>query len=122
MEKIGSGGMGQVFRARHQRMDRMVALKLLPASMAKDTEAISRFEREVRAAAKITHPNIVAAHDADFADGVHFLVMELVEGSDLSALVKQNGPFSVEKAIDYIAQAAAGLEAAHKKGGYPPRY
>lgn len=116
MEKIGAGGMGQVFKARHRRMDRLVAVKLLPAAMTKDASAIARFEREVKAAAKLRHPNIIAADDADQANGVHFLVMELVDGSDLSALVKKNGPFSVEKAVNFILQAAKGLEFAHKKG------
>ena len=116
MEKIGAGGMGQVFKAQHLRMKRIVAIKLLPSAMTKDKEAIARFEREVEAAAKISHPNIVAAFDADCANGVHFLVMELVEGSDLSALVKKHGPLSVGKTISYILQAAQGLEAAHKKG------
>ena len=73
MEKIGSGGMGQVFKAEHRRMKRIVAIKLLPAAMTKDKEAIARFEREVEAAAKISHPNSVAAFDADCANGVHFL-------------------------------------------------
>lgn len=116
MEKIGAGGMGQVFKARHRRMDRLVAVKFLPPAMTKDKAAIARFEREVKAAAKISHQNIVAAHDADCANGIHFLVMELVEGSDLSALVKKNGPFPFEKAVNYVLQAAKGLEAAHKKG------
>ena len=116
MEKIGAGGMGQVFKARHRRMDRLVAVKLLPPAMTKDKEAIARFEREVKAAAKLRHANIVAADDADCANGVHFLVMELVEGDDLSALVKKNGPVAIEKAVDYIMQAARGLEFAHKKG------
>ena len=116
MEKIGAGGMGQVFKAEHRRMKRIVAIKLLPAAMTKDKAAIARFEREVEAAAKISHPNIVAAHDADCANGVHFLVMELIEGSDLSALVKKNGRFPVDKAVNYVLQAAKGLEAAHKKG------
>ena len=62
------------------------------------------------------HPNIVAAYDADEANGVHFLVMEYVEGNDLSALVKKNGPFPVDKAVNYVLQAARGLEFAHKKG------
>jgi serine/threonine protein kinase/Leucine-rich repeat (LRR) protein len=115
-EKIGAGGMGQVFKARHRRMDRLVAVKLLPATLTKDRAAVARFEREVKAAAKISHPNIVAAHDADCADGVHFLVMELVDGSDLSALVRRSGPFPVDKAIDYVWQAAKGLEAAHADG------
>jgi len=116
MEKIGAGGMGQVFKARHRRMDRLVAVKLLPSAMTKDKAAIARFEREVKAAAKLRHPNIVAADDADCANGVHFLVMELVEGQDLSALVKKNGPFSTGKAMNYILQAARGLEFAHGEG------
>ncbi|MBC7854952.1 MAG: serine/threonine protein kinase [Pirellulaceae bacterium] len=116
MEKIGAGGMGQVYKARHRRMDRIVAIKLLPAAMTKDQDAIARFEREVKAAAKITHPNIVSAFDADQAGGVHFLVMEFVAGSDLSALVKKDGPLPVEKCVNYILQAARGLEAAHAEG------
>ena len=116
MEKIGSGGMGQVFKAHHRRMDRFVAIKLLPPEMTSDTAAIARFEREVKAVARISHPNIVAALDADCANGIHFLVMELVDGSDLSVLVKKHGPFSVRHAVSYILQAAKGLEAAHKKG------
>ena len=116
MEQIGAGGMGQDFKAEHRRMKRIVAVKVLPPAMTENKPAIARFEREVEAAAKINHPNIVTAYDADQANGVHFLVMELVEGSDLSALVKQNGPFSVSQAVNYILQAAKGLEAAHKKG------
>ena len=116
MEKIGAGGMAQVFKARHRRMDRIVAVKLLPATMTKDQDAIARFEREVKAAAKISHQNIVAAFDADQAEGVHFLVMEFVDGSDLSALVKKDGPLPVDKGVNYILQAARGLEAAHAEG------
>lgn len=116
MEKIGAGGMGQVFKARHRRMDRIVAVKVLPASTMKDPAAIARFEREVKAAAKLRHPNIVAADDADCANGVYFLVMELIEGNDLSAVVKKNGPLPTERAVNYVLQAAKGLDAAHKKG------
>ncbi|MFN0054195.1 MAG: protein kinase domain-containing protein [Planctomycetales bacterium] len=116
MDQIGSGGMGQVFKARHRRMNRTVAVKLLSAAMNKDSTAISRFEREVKAAARLRHPNIVAADDADEANGVHFLVMECVDGSDLSALVKQNGPFAVEQAVNCVLQAARGLEFAHGEG------
>ena len=116
VEKIGQGGMGQVFKARHWRMDRIVAVKILPAQMMKDSATIARFEREVRAAARITHPNIVTAFDAGQSGNVHFLVMECVEGSDLAALVKKNGPFPVEQAVNYIVQAAKGLEAAHAEG------
>lgn len=116
LEKIGAGGMGQVYKARHRRMDRLVAIKLLPTALMKDQAAIARFEREIKAAARLRHPNIVAADDADQANGVHFLVMELVDGSDLSALVKNSGPLAVDKAIDYVLQVARGLEAAHAEG------
>jgi len=116
LEQIGAGGMGQVFKARHRRMDRIVALKLLPAKSMADPNVIARFEREVKAAARLTHPNIVAAFDADQADNVHFLVMEYVQGKDLSALVKTAGPLSEAKAIDCILQAARGLGAAHAEG------
>ena len=116
MEKIGAGGMGQVFKARHRRMDRLVAVKLLPPAMTKDKAAIARFDREVKAAAKLRHTNIVAADDADEANGIHFLVMECVDGSDLSALVKKNGPLPVDQAVDFILQAARGLEYAHSEG------
>ncbi|MEK0426986.1 MAG: Serine/threonine-protein kinase PknB [Planctomycetota bacterium] len=116
LEKIGAGGMGEVYKAKHRRMDRIVALKLLPASMMKDPTAITRFAREVKAAAMISHPNIVSAFDADQANGVHFLVMEFVEGSDLSTLIKKHGPISVDKAVSYCIQVAKGLEASHKRG------
>jgi serine/threonine protein kinase/Leucine-rich repeat (LRR) protein len=116
LEKIGSGGMGQVFKAQHRRMERVVAIKMLPATTVKDAAAAARFQREVVAAAKLSHPNIVAAYDADEAGGIHFLVMEYAQGSDLSALVKKNGPISADKAVNYIQQAARGLEYAHKHG------
>ncbi len=116
LEVLGAGGMGQVFKARHRHMDRIVALKVLPPHLTNDEAVVARFHREIKAAAKISHPNIVTAHDADLANGVHFLVMECVEGSDLSALVKKNGPFSVEQAVDFTLQAARGLEAAHAEG------
>ncbi len=116
MEKIGAGGMGQVFKAEHRRMHRIVAVKVLPASTMKDPDTVARFEREVTAAAKLRHPNIVAADDADCANGVHFLVMEMVDGSDLSVLVKKDGPFPVDRAVNCILQAAKGLEFAHNVG------
>ena len=108
--------MGQVFKAEHRRMKRVVAIKMLPPAVTKDAAAVARFQREVEAAAKLSHPNIVAAYDADEANGVHFLVMEYVEGKDLSALVKKDGPLPVAKAVDYVLQAAEGLEFAHGEG------
>lgn len=116
LEKIGQGGMGQVFKARHRRMDRTVAIKVLPASTMKDPATVARFEREVRAASRLTHPNIVTAFDAGRVGNTHFLVMELVEGRDLSALVKQDGPLSLQVALKAILDAARGLEAAHRHG------
>ncbi len=116
LDQIGQGGMGQVFKAQHRRMDRIVAIKMLPAAVTKDNAAVARFEREVKAAAKLEHPNIVTAHDADEANGRHFLVMQYVEGTDLSALVKKNGPLPVEQAVSCITQAARGLEYAHGEG------
>ncbi|QEG15978.1 protein kinase domain-containing protein [Gimesia maris] len=116
LDKIGAGGMGDVYLAEHRRMERQVALKTLPAAMTRDTQSILRFHREVKAAAKLTHPNIVAAYDADEANGVHYFVMEYVEGIDLSAVVKKQGVLEVDVAVDYILQAAKGLEFAHNKG------
>jgi serine/threonine protein kinase len=116
LEKIGAGGMGQVFKAQHRRMDRVVALKVLPPNVSKDKARVARFEREVKVASKLIHPNIVTAFDADQAGKVHFLVMEYVEGSDLAALVKKEGPLPIETSVNYILQAARGLEAAHAEG------
>ena len=116
LEQIGAGGMGVVLKAVHRRMEREVALKILPESATASEGAIRRFHREVKAAAKLSHPNIVTAYDADEAKGVHFYVMEYVDGSDLSSLVKRNGPLPVEVAVDCVLQAARGLEYAHGEG------
>ncbi|MBC7817343.1 MAG: protein kinase, partial [Planctomycetaceae bacterium] len=109
LDKLGQGGMGMVLKAKHRRMDRLVALKVMSPAALKSPDAVKRFHREVQAAAKLTHPNIVIAHDADEANGTHFLVMEFVEGMDLSELVKKRGPMLVEQAIRCIIQAARGL-------------
>lgn len=116
LEMLGQGGMGKVFKAEHRRMKRPVALKVMSSNAMKSPDAVKRFHREVEAAAKLTHPNIVAAFDADEAKGVHFLVMEFVEGSDLANLVKKNGPLPVDKAVNCILQAARGLAQAHADG------
>ena len=116
LDKLGQGGMGTVFRAEHRRMLREVALKVLSPEVLKAPQAVQRFHREVRVAAKLTHPNIVTAYDADEERGVHFLVMEIVEGTSLAALVKRHGPLPPKKAIDFVVQAARGLEYAHSKG------
>ncbi len=116
LDKIGEGGMGQVYLARHRRMKRRVALKTLPKDKSEYPSVIQRFHREVEAAAKLSHPNIVTAFDADEAKGLHFFVMEHVEGVDLSVLVKQKGVLSVKQAVDYVMQAAKGLQYAHSQG------
>src|SRR5262245_54306683 len=116
LDKIGAGGMGQVFKAEHRRMHRIVAVKVLARSKVKDAASAARFEREVTVAAKLSHPNIVTAYDADQVGGNHLLVMEYVDGSDLWATVKKDGPLSIECAVDCVLQAARGLEAAHAAG------
>lgn len=116
LDKLGEGGMGMVFKARHRLMKRIVALKVLPPSMTQSADAVSRFHREVEAAAKLQHANIAGAYDADQADGIHFLVMEHVDGPNLSSLVKEIGPLAPPLAMNIISQAARGLAHAHANG------
>jgi serine/threonine protein kinase len=115
LDILGKGGMGIVFRARHRLMDRIVALKTLPAAKIK-ADSIQRFYREVKAAARLSHRNIVTAFDAGEQGGTHYLVMEYVQGRDLSAIVKEKGPLSLREAIDYTQQTARGLDFAHNHG------
>jgi len=116
LDEIGAGGMGRVFKARHRTMERGVAIKVLSSRTMDSPEAIKRFHQEVKAAAKLMHPNIVTAHDASEHHGIHYLVMEHVEGSDLAKVVKGQGPLPVARALDYVTQAARGLEYAHERG------
>jgi serine/threonine protein kinase len=116
LDKIATGGMGQVFKAEHRRMRRLVAVKLLPTSAMESPDAVRRFYREVQAAAQLSHPNIVTAYDASEFEGVHYLAMEYVDGRDLGRVVKEHGPLSVQWAVDYVIQAAKGLEYAHAQG------
>ncbi len=112
LEKLGEGGMGAVYKARHSKLDKIVAIKILPAEKMRDIQAVARFEREMRAVGKLDHPNIVRAMDAGEVDGLHFLVMEYVEGLDLSKISKQCGPLPIADACELIRQAAIGLEEA----------
>jgi len=116
LDAIGAGGMGQVYKALHRRMERIVALKVLPPSATDSATALRRFHREVRAAAQLDHPNIVTAFDADEADGVHFLVMEYVPGQNFTEMVHRRGRLPVDAAVDCILQVARGLEYAHSRG------
>ena len=108
--------MGVVYKARNRKMNRLVAIKVLPPLKPQDPGAVARFEREMKAVARLTNPHIVAAYDADEADGKHFLVMEYIDGLDLKSLVKAQGPLPVDRAVDYILQAARGLHHAHEQG------
>jgi serine/threonine-protein kinase len=116
LERLGEGGMGQVFKARHSKLDRLVALKLIRKDHLDNPEAVRRFQREIQAVAKVAHPNIVLAYDADQAGDVHFFVMEYIEGTDLAHLVLQSGPLAIPQACDYIRQAALGLQHACERG------
>jgi len=112
---LGSGGMGEVFRARDTSLDREVAIKVLPAAFAADPERLARFEREAKVLASLNHPNIAAIYGFHEQDGVRFLAMELVPGQDLSERLKKGSvPFS--EALDVARQVAAALEAAHAAG------
>jgi serine/threonine protein kinase len=115
-ELLGVGGMGAVWKAEHQLMERTVALKVINRELTGDTAAIKRFQREVKAVARLNHPNIVTAFDAEQAGDTHFLVMEYVRGQSLARLVGERGPLSVATACDCIRQAASGLQHAHELG------
>jgi len=113
---IGKGGMGDVYEARHRKMERTVALKVINRDLVRKPEAVDRFHREVTTAAQLSHPNIVTAFDADQAGDFHFMVMEYVDGVDLAATVKNGGALPIAKACDAIRQAAIGLQYAHEQG------
>jgi eukaryotic-like serine/threonine-protein kinase len=116
LDKLGKGGMGVVFKARHRLLDRVVALKILPPSFARKRELVLRFRREMHAAARLDHPNVVSVLDADEDRGVYFLAMEYIEGRDLDRLIRERGALPVEQTLDCTIQAARGLAAAHAQG------
>ncbi len=116
VEKIGEGGMGAVYRALHGRLKKAVALKILPPGHSADPHSVSRFEREMEAIGRLNHDNIVRATDAGESDGVHYLVMELIDGIDLARLVRLTGPLPVAAACELVRQAAIGLQYAHENG------
>ena len=116
LEELGRGGMGRVYKALHTIMGREVAIKVVSPEFVSDPVAVEWFHREVRASTHLNHPNIVMAYDANEAEGVHFLVMEYVQGVTLDALVKEQGPLSTDRACALMRQAALGLQHAHEKG------
>jgi predicted Ser/Thr protein kinase len=116
VRELGRGGMGVVYLAEHRLMERPVALKVISKSLLEHPEALARFRREVKAAAKLDHKNIVRAYDAEQAGDLHLLVMEYVEGLDLARVLERKGPLPVPHSCHYVRQAALGLQHAHERG------
>src|SRR5437016_8383203 len=115
LSAIGAGGMGEVYRAKDTRLNRDVAIKVLPASFASDAERLARFTREAQTLASLNHPNIAHIHGLEEFEGVRALVMELVEGEDLSQQIA-SGPVPLDQVIPIARQIADALEAAHEQG------
>ena len=116
LERLGTGGMSDVFHARDLMLERSVAIKVLHEAYSNDTAFQERFRQEARAAANLSHPNIVTVHDFGFDHGQLFIVMEHVPGKDLKTILRQRGRYSVEEAIPLIVQACAGIGYAHRAG------
>jgi serine/threonine protein kinase len=116
LDQIGAGGMGRVYRARHRHMGRVVAVKILSSKLVKTDRAQELFQREARAAARLLHPNIVAAYDFNHVGSRYFLVMEYVNGPNLEQLVRKEGPLPIGQACDFVRQAANGLQCAFNMG------
>ncbi|MBV9462612.1 MAG: serine/threonine protein kinase, partial [Verrucomicrobiae bacterium] len=117
IQRIGEGGMGIVYLARHLSLDRLAAVKFLASHMVSDKTYVERFLHEAKGAAKLSHPNIVAVYDAGALpeDSLYYFIMEYVEGRDLGSLQRENGIFETRQAVGYIRQAAQALGYAHKK-------
>jgi serine/threonine-protein kinase len=116
LERIGTGGMADVFRARDLMLERSVAIKILHETYSDDQSFQDRFKQEARAAANLSHPNIVTVHDFGFDHGQLFIVMEHIPGKDLKTILRQRGRYSVEETIPLIVQACAGIGYAHRAG------
>ncbi len=112
---LGAGGMGEVYRARDAKLNRDVAIKVLPEAVAKDTERLARFRREAQVLASLNHPHIAAIYGLEEAGGIEALVLELVEGDTLAERIA-GGPVPLDEALDIARQIARALEAAHEKG------
>src|SRR3984893_7228590 len=112
---LGAGGMGEIYRARDARLGRDVAIKVLPSRLADDPDALARFEREAKAVATLSHPNILAIHDFGTHEGISYAVMELLEGETLRGKLDAE-PIPRKQAVEYGLQIAKGLSAAHEKG------
>jgi serine/threonine protein kinase/putative intracellular protease/amidase len=116
LRQLGAGGMGVVYQAVHKLMEREVALKVISAGLMRHPVAVERFRKEMKAVARLNHPNIVAAHDAEQVGDLHFLVMEYVDGASLDRLVRKSGPMALSVACYMVRQALMGLQHAHDTG------
>src|SRR5215471_12484498 len=112
---LGAGGMGEVYRARDTRLERTVAIKILPAQFSADAVRKQRFEREAKTISQLNHPHICTLHDIGSQDGIEYLVMECVEGETLAKRL-ENGPLPLEQVLKYGAQVADALDKAHRTG------
>ena len=113
---LGAGGMSSVYLAEHMTLHNKVAIKVLPVKRVEQSSYLARFEREAQSSARLNHPHIARAFDLDTSGSIHFIVMEYIDGTDLHARVKQNGPLPIREAADFIRQAALGLHHAHEEG------
>src|SRR5580765_1527007 len=113
---LGAGGMGIVFRAFQPSLGRIVALKIVNPAIAGDRESMIRFIREARTGAAIDHPNVVPIYEIGDSDGLVYISMRYIEGRDLSALSHDEGPLHPDRAVDFVSQIAAALDAAHDRG------
>ncbi len=116
LEQLGKGGMAVVYRARDTMLERDVAIKVLRESYSRDPAFLERFRQEAKAAANLSHPNIVTVHDFGLDNGQIFIVMEYIPGTDLKTLIKQHGRFTPEEAVPLLIQACAGIGYAHRAG------
>lgn len=113
---LGAGGMSSVYLGEHTTLHSKAAIKVLPIKRVDQSSYLARFEREAQASARLSHPNIVRAFDLDTSGSIHFIAMEYVDGIDLYAKVKQDGPLPLRQAVDFVRQAALGLQHAHEEG------
>jgi len=116
--QLGKGGMGEVYQARDRKLDRDVAVKVLPEEFARDTDRVARFQREAKLLASLNHPNIAAIYGLEESEGTSYLVLELVEGETLADRIKR-GPIPVEDSLKLVLQIAEALEAARTASGLP---
>ena len=116
VEPVGAGGMGEVYRARDIRLDRNVALKVLPQAFTRDAERLARFDREAKVLASLNHPGIAAIHGIEECDGVRALVLEFVEGGTLADRLHVKRTLPVDETLDLARQIADALDAAHERG------